>query len=151
MTSVQVHSTCRLHLLEYGGDICAHKLPKLFRNRHQRYWWQSIVLYSLYNIVLSKQNVEYDKLLPHAVNCGRFCFWHLQKSAFLFVYEISLELLNGFAPNSHGRRVWSLIRTSWRSRSKVKVTRYRKRHFWPFRQPVCGLFGKTSLASSFGN
>jgi len=30
----------------------------------------------------------------------------------LFVYEISREPLNGFAPNSHGRRVWSLARTS---------------------------------------
>jgi len=27
---------------------------------------------------------------------------------FLFVYEISPEALNGFAPNSLGRRVWSL-------------------------------------------
>jgi len=27
---------------------------------------------------------------------------------FLFVYEISREPLNGFASNSHGRRVWSL-------------------------------------------
>ena len=26
---------------------------------------------------------------------------------FLFVYEISGEPLNGFAPNSQGRRVWS--------------------------------------------
>ena len=34
-----------------------------------------------------------------------------------FVYEISREPLNGFAPNSHGRRVWSLVRTSL----KVKV------------------------------
>jgi len=31
---------------------------------------------------------------------------------FFFVYEISLELLNGFAPNSHTRRVWSLTRVS---------------------------------------
>jgi len=31
---------------------------------------------------------------------------------FLFVYEISQEPLNGFAPNSHGRRVWSLARKS---------------------------------------
>jgi len=30
----------------------------------------------------------------------------------LFVYEISRELLKGFAPNSHGRRVWSLAWTS---------------------------------------
>jgi len=27
---------------------------------------------------------------------------------FLFVYEISQELLNGFAPNSQGGHVWSL-------------------------------------------
>ena len=31
---------------------------------------------------------------------------------FLFVYEISRESLNGFAPNSHERRIWSLARTS---------------------------------------
>jgi len=36
---------------------------------------------------------------------------------FLFAYEISRELLNGFAPNSQGRRVWSLARTGL----KVKV------------------------------
>ena len=36
---------------------------------------------------------------------------------FLFVYEISPEPLNGFSPNSHGRRVWSLTQTSL----KVKV------------------------------
>ena len=36
---------------------------------------------------------------------------------FLFVYEILREPLNGFAPNSHGRRVWSLARTSL----KVKI------------------------------
>ena len=38
-------------------------------------------------------------------------------SLWLFVYEISLEPLNGFVPNSHGRRVWSLAQTSL----KVKV------------------------------
>jgi len=31
---------------------------------------------------------------------------------------------------------------------KVKVTRDKKRHFWPFRRPTCRLFGSTSLASS---
>jgi len=34
-----------------------------------------------------------------------------------FMYEISPEPLNGFAPNSHGRRAWSLAQTSL----KVKV------------------------------
>ena len=53
--------------------------------------------------------------LPHAVNfsvfsvvCDFFVF---------FANQMSLELLNGFAPNSHGRRVWSL---AWMS-LKVKV------------------------------
>jgi len=36
---------------------------------------------------------------------------------FLVVYEISQELLNGFAPNSHGRYIWFLAWTSL----KVKV------------------------------
>jgi len=39
-------------------------------------------------------------------------FWALSVIFILFVYEISREPLNGFAPNSHGRRVWSLARMS---------------------------------------
>ena len=38
-------------------------------------------------------------------------------ATFLFVYEISPEPLNGFAPNSQARRVWSLAGMSL----KVKV------------------------------
>jgi len=68
---------------------------------------------------------------------------------------MSREPLNGFAPNSHGTRVWSLARTSLNLKVKVKgqrlkvmVTRDKKRHFPViFRRPACGLFGKTSLAS----
>jgi len=44
---------------------------------------------------------------------------------FLFVYEMSQEPLNGFAPDSHGRRVLFLALTTL----KVKVTRDKKRHF----------------------
>jgi len=61
---------------------------------------------------------------------------------FFPVYETSREPLNGFASNSHGRRVWSLGRTSL----KVKVKGQRVRSpgtkyviFWPFRRPACGL------------
>ena len=43
-------------------------------------------------------------------------FWALSVT-FLFVYEIYREPLNGFAPHSQRRRVWSLMRTSL----KVKV------------------------------
>ena len=70
-----------------------------------------------------------------------FChFYHiseLQNSVFLtksvcgfFVYEISQEPLDGFAPNSHGRRVWSLAWTSL----KVKGQGHQgqKRIFGPF-------------------
>ena len=61
---------------------------------------------------------------------------------FLFVYEISWEPLNGFAPNSQGRRVWSLARTSLNV--KVKGQRLRSPgtktdFFRPFQRPVCGL------------
>jgi len=72
-------------------------------------------------------------------------------SLFLVVYEISLEPLNGFAPNSHRRRVWSLARMSLKVRSKVKGLGHHKQKngiLRPFRRPACGLFGKTSLASS---
>jgi len=72
---------------------------------------------------------------------------------FLFVYEISWEPWNGFAPNSHGRRVWPLARNSL----KVKVKGHRSRPpgtkndiFRPFSATcVRFIFGKTSLASSF--
>ena len=50
----------------------------------------------------------------NAVNCRRFWFWRCD---FLFVYEVSREPQNGYAPNSHARRVWCLARTSL----KVKV------------------------------
>ena len=43
---------------------------------------------------------------------------------FLVVYETSRERLNGFVLSSHGRRVWSLTRTTL----KVKVIRDKKRH-----------------------
>ena len=55
-------------------------------------------------------------LLRHETNGVRFCFGAVSL-CFLFLHEISRELLSGFVPNSQGRRVWSLARTSL----KVKV------------------------------
>jgi len=83
-----------------------------------------------------------DYLLPHAVNCGRFRFFGAGSLFFLFVYEISRELLNGFAPNSYGRRVGSLALTNLKT--KVKGQRSRSPDtkngiFRPFRRPACGL------------
>jgi len=59
---------------------------------------------------------------------------------FLFVYEISLELLNGFAPNSQGRRVWSLTQTSLKVKIKGQGHQEQKNGiFRPFWRPACGL------------
>jgi len=69
-------------------------------------------------------------LLPHALNCGRFCFWRRQ-SVFC-LYEISREPLNGFAPYSDEFEGQS-------QSSKVKVARDTKRHFRSFRRPACSL------------
>jgi len=52
-------------------------------------------------------------LLPHAVNCD----FGAVSLFLLFVYEMYREPLNGFVPNSHRRRAWSIARTSL----KVKV------------------------------
>jgi len=60
---------------------------------------------------------------------------------FLFVDEIFLEPLNGFAPNSRGSHVWSLAQMTL----KVKVTKDKKWHFRPFWR---FMVDKTSLASS---
>jgi len=58
----------------------------------------------------------------------------------LFVYEISRELLNIFAPNSHGGHVWSLAQTNLKVKVKCQGHRGQKMAFFrPFRQPACGL------------
>jgi len=61
---------------------------------------------------------------------------------------MSLEPLNGYAPNSHGIHVWSLARMSL----KVKGQGHQgqKRHFSALSVACMQfMFNKTSLASSF--
>ena len=53
----------------------------------------------------------------------------------IFVYEISQEPLKGFAPNSQGRRVWSLFRMSLDVKVKGQKSKSQgtKKHFFgPF-------------------
>jgi len=58
-------------------------------------------------ILLSNtSNYSYSIVISRIPVFGAVCDF------FLFVYEISLEPLNGFAPDSHGRGAWSLARTS---------------------------------------
>ena len=69
--------------------------------------------------------------------------------AFLFVYEISLELLNGFVLNSHRGCVWSDEFEGQGQRSRSPGI---KRHFSALSVACMQfMFGKTSLASSFDN
>jgi len=76
------------------------------------------------------------------------CYYHTHQTVegsvfgavslcFLFVYEIFPELLNGFAPNSHGRRVCCL--TNLNVKVKCQGHQEQKQHFQPFWRPVCGL------------
>jgi len=66
---------------------------------------------------------------------------------FLFVYEISQQPLNGFAPNSQGRCVWSLTRMSLNVQVKSQGHQGQKRHFSALSAAcVRFVFGKTSLA-----
>jgi len=66
------------------------------------------------------------------------------------VYEISPELLNGFAPNSRGRRLWSLARTSLKVKVKDQGHQGQKRHFSALLADCMQfVFGKTSLAFSW--
>ena len=65
---------------------------------------------------------------------------------FLLVYEMSLEPLSGFAPNSHGRRVWCLDRTSLNVKVKGQGHQGQKRHFSALSAAcVRFMFGKISL------
>jgi len=49
---------------------------------------------------------------------------------FLFVYKISWEPLNGFAPNSDGRRVWFLTQMSLKVKFKGQGQQgHKKQHF----------------------
>jgi len=59
------------------------------------------------------------------------------------------EPLNGFAPNSHGRRVWSLAQMGFKVKVKGQCHQGQKRHFSALSAAwVQFMFGKTSLASS---
>jgi len=86
--------------------------------------------------------------LPHAVNCGRFCF-----GAVCDFFCLCMKYL---------RSCWTDLRQIYRKEvfglSLGRVWRFKgqghqgqKRHFWPFQRPACVRFvlGKTSLVSSW--
>jgi len=50
----------------------------------------------------------------------------------LFAFEMSRESLNGLAPNLHGRRVWSIARTSLNVKVKGQGRQGQNSIFGPF-------------------
>ena len=88
--------------------------------------------------------------LPHAVNCGRFCFWHRQSVVFFVsVWNIlGTDLCQIHTEDMFGPSLGQVWRS--RSRSNVKVTSDKKRHFLALLAAcVRFMFVKISLASSF--
>ena len=79
------HSSPEIHILHWSNSVpcdCIHSL-----------------LVSVYSVVTARSELRKVLFLVLSLT-------------FLFVYKISREPLNGFAPNSQGRRGWSLARTS---------------------------------------
>jgi len=67
-------------------------------------------------------------------------FLVLSVCGFLFVYEISPEPLNGFAPNSQGRRVWSLARTCLKVKVKGQGDQGQKMAFFGPYSGLCAVY-----------
>jgi len=66
-----------------------------------------------------------------------------------FVYEISLELLNRFAPNSQGRRVWFACSNEFECQGQGHQGQ-KAAFFVPSVACLRFMFGKTSLWSPYG-
>jgi len=114
------------------------------------YTWE---VYSIGSCVLCLQCTAVEATFLNSIyrtQWTRKLLFLARSVCFLFVYEISLEPLNGFAPNSHGRRVWSVARTSLKVKVKGQGHQGQKWHFSTLSAACMPLmFGKTSLASSF--
>jgi len=87
----------------------------------------------------------YQCSLPHAVNCSRFCFWHRQSAVFClrmkWLWNHWMDLCQKFT-----RKTCLVPCLEQQVKVKWQISRppgTKKRHFWPFQWPACGLFGKT--------
>ena len=83
--------------------------------------------------------VSYRMLVTARSELRKVLFLAPSVCGFLFVYEISREPLNGFAPNSHGRRFWQLARASLKVKVKGQDHEGQKTAFFGPLRPACGL------------
>jgi len=105
--------------------------------------------YSRSCIALAMIAIFYSCYLQHAVNCGRFCFWHRQ-SAVLFVHETPRETAERLCAKFTRRRVWSITQTSLKVKVKGQNHQEQKPAFSAL-SAACVRFmsGKTSLPLVF--
>jgi len=117
---------CMNHWCDYLNERCERDSRKTVGCSSMDKEFRTSWMLNEYNNYLIKCFVLLWPIsLPHAVSCVRFCL--ALSVTFLFVYEISRESQNGFATNSHGRRVWSLAGTCL----KFKVKGQRSRSMSP--------------------
>jgi len=92
------------------------------------------------------------QFLPHAVNCGRFCFWRRQSVVFCLCMKYFGDRWTALRQIDREDMFGPSLGWVWRSLLKVKRQRLQgqKRHFSALLAAcVRFMFGKTSLASSF--
>ena len=98
-----------------------------------------IILLLFFTSVLSSQEINLKIIIAALRELWKVLFLVPSVCGFLYVYELCQEPPNGFAPNSHGRRVWPRAQTSLKVGSKIKVTRDKKWHFRPYWWPASRL------------
>jgi len=104
-------------------------------------------LKSQHNTTFSQRNAPF--ITTHS-ELQKVLFLAPSVCGFLFLHEISTEPLNGFAPNSHRRRVWSLAWMSLKVKVKGQGHQEQKTAFFTISAAcVWFMFGKTSLAFSY--
>jgi len=94
-------------------------------------WLQISLVKQMYSAYFWQTNW----ILPHAVNCVRFCFWRRQSVVFC-LREIFPDRWTDMC-QIHTEDVFVPCSDEWRS--KVKVTRDKHGILQPFWRPACGL------------
>ena len=65
----------------------------------------------MYPFTVGMYNLKPVSCVPFLLHASKVLFLAVSVTFCLFVYEISLQWVNGFASDSQGRRVWTLTRT----------------------------------------
>jgi len=153
----------RAYYINYCTSVTNHIIAHLSPDQITVYWHSSMrivchftesyILY-LYIFLCCMHLTVYIILilLPHSVNCRRFCFWCRQSVVFCLWWNIL-----GTTERICTKFTWKtcllfgpLLGRVWRSRTKVKGHQGQKWHSSALSVACMRfVFGKTSLASSY--